>query len=95
MLPDVIEVRPTGVHRLWLRFDDGVEGEIDLGPHLTFEGVFAPLEDQAYFREVSVDAELGTIHWPNGADWDPLALYALVTHRSVDELLAEGSPPRR
>ena len=52
-------------------FTDGTEKVIDLTPYL--EGpVFEPLKrDPALFRSVSVDPELGTIVWPNGADIDP------------------------
>jgi len=32
-------------------------------------------EDRQLFRQVSVDAELGTIVWPNGADMDPDVLH--------------------
>ena len=39
------------------------------------DGVFAPLQDPAYFARVSVDADAGTIVWPNGADLDPDVLY--------------------
>ncbi len=53
-----------------------------------FKGVFAPLGDPAYFARVRVNPELGTITWPNGADWDPLVLYSLVTGRTIESLLA-------
>ena len=89
MLRDVIRVEPRGGYRLWLQFQDGIEGEIDLEPHLTFQGVFAPLRDPTYFALVRVSPELGTISWPNDADWDPLVLYSLVTKRSIETLLAE------
>lgn len=79
MLRDVVEVQPRGAHRLWLRFEGGDEGEVDLGSRLSFTGVFAPLSDPAAFAEVRVDPELGTIVWPNGADLDPVVLHALVT----------------
>lgn len=88
-MPDVVEVRPKGEYRLWLRFDDGMSGAVDLKPKLTFKGLFAPLRDQAYFAQVRVDPELGTICWPNGADWDPLVLYSLVTGRPVESFLTE------
>lgn len=45
MLVNVVSVRPTGGHRLWLRFDDGVEGEFDLARVVRFEGVLAPLRE--------------------------------------------------
>ena len=67
-----------GPARLHLRFEDGAAGFVDLS-HLTFCGVFAPLRDLAYFRQVRVDPELGTVVWPNGADLDPDVLYAQVT----------------
>jgi hypothetical protein len=67
-----------------------VEGEIDLEPYLTFERVFAPLRDPTYFARVRVSDDLGTISWPNDADWDTLVLYSLVTQRSIETLLAES-----
>ena len=88
MLIDVVRVEPRGDYRLWVRFEDGVEGEIDLRPFLEFEGVFAPLRDPAYFATVRVNSELGTICWPDDADWDPLTLYSLATGRPIADLLA-------
>lgn len=88
MLMDVVSVEPRGDYRLWLRFQDGTEGEIDLRPELTFRGVFAPLRDPAYFAQVRVNPDLGTICWPNDADWDPLVLYSLLTRRPIETLLA-------
>ena len=88
MLSDIVKVEPRGGCRLWLQFQDGVEGEVDLGPELTFQGVFAPLRDPTYFARVRVNPELGTICWPNDADWDPLVLYSLVTGRPIETFLA-------
>ena len=64
-----------------------MEGEVDLEPLLSFHGVFAPLRDPAYFARVRVNPDLGTICWPNDADWDPLVLYSLVTRRPIETLL--------
>jgi hypothetical protein len=78
MLKDVVEVVHRGGHRLFLRFEDGTEGEIDLSERLTFEGVFASLRAEGNFAQVALHAELGTIGWPTGADLDPDVLYAWV-----------------
>jgi len=59
---------------IWLRFNDGAEGEIDLEPELDGE-VFAPLLDKELFRRFQVDPELETIVWENGADLAPEFLY--------------------
>lgn len=84
MLIDIAEVRTAGAHRLYLRFADGVEGEVDLDQIVRWEGIFAPLHDPQHFAQVRVDPELGTIVWPNGADLDPDVLYAAMTGRSID-----------
>jgi hypothetical protein len=79
MLADIVAASALGDYRLHLRFEDGVEGVVDLAPHLSFRGVFGPLRDPEYFAQVRVDPELGTVVWPNGADLDPDVLHARVT----------------
>ena len=93
MLSDVVKVEPRGGYRIWLQFQDGMEGEVDLEPLLSFRGVFAPLRDPGYFARVRVNPELGTICWPNDADWDPLVLYSLVTGRPIETLLTRPGTP--
>ncbi len=75
MLPDVIAVSPLHKYQLFLSFDDGKEGIIDLEDMLQFTGIFAPLKNYEYFATVTVNPELGTICWDNGADIDPVVLY--------------------
>jgi Protein of unknown function (DUF2442) len=73
----VTEVEALGAHRLRLRFEDGVEGEIDFSTE-AWDGVFAPLSDPTYFARVELDEGLGTIVWPNGADVAPETLHQWV-----------------
>lgn len=79
MLKDIVSAKPLGAYRLHIRFEDGVEGMVDLGSTLSFRGVFEPLRDPAYFARVHVDQELGTVVWPNSADLNPDVLYGRVT----------------
>jgi len=79
MLRDIVEVTALEGLRLHVRFEDGAEGDVDVAALVPLSGVFAPLEDASYFALVTVDKELGTICWPNGADIDPLVLYCQVT----------------
>ena len=83
MLMDIVGAKALGDYRLHLRCEDGVEGVVDLAPHLSFQGVVEPLRDPAYFAQVRVDADLGTVAWPNGADLDPDVLYGRITGTPV------------
>jgi hypothetical protein len=65
---------------------DVVEGVVDLTAIVPFEGVFAPLRDPTVFATARVNAELGTVCWPNGADLDPDVLYALVRGEPAPDL---------
>ena len=56
--------------KIWVSFDDGTSGEVDLEGVLSGP-VFEPLKNQETFSKVSVDPELETIVWPNGADLAP------------------------
>jgi hypothetical protein len=84
MLKDISHVTPLAEYRLRVRFEDGVEGEIDVAELVDFQGVFAALRDPAVFRQVSVDVEIGTIVWPTGADLDPDVLYAHISGRPIN-----------
>jgi Protein of unknown function (DUF2442) len=60
---------------LRLTFADGTAGDVDLSGLWQSGPVFEPLRDPAYFASVTVDPELGTVTWPNGADLAPEVLY--------------------
>ena len=81
-MPRVISVQPLQGYRLAVRFDDGVEGVIEMKDRI-FGPVFEPLQDPALFQQVFVDA-FGAIAWPNGADLAPDALYKRL--RSASEI---------
>lgn len=73
--PRIAEARYAGDYRIWLRFADGIEGEIDLEPELWGE-MFEPLKDKTLFARFQLYPERSTIYWPNDADLAPEFLYA-------------------
>jgi hypothetical protein len=93
VLKDIVEARPIGGHRVYLRFEDGLEGEVDIGAMIEFTGVFAALGNEAEFAKLRVDRETGTIAWPGGADLDPDVLYAAISGKpfTVDTAGEGGS----
>ena len=76
MYYNVIDAAHLHDYVLWLKFEDGTEGEIDLASEL-WGPVFEPLKDVQYFGTVAI-AESGTIAWPNGADLAPEFLHERV-----------------
>ena len=64
----------TGPHTLQILFEDGVERTIDFSPVLRGE-MFGPLRETSLFAQVQLDTEVGTLVWPNGADFDPETLH--------------------
>lgn len=74
MFLHVREAKHLHDYTVWIRFNDGAEGEIDLEPELEGE-VFGPLRDKEVFRRFRVDPEIETLVWENGADLAPEFLY--------------------
>ena len=71
---EVISARIIKNYVVELVFDDLKKGIIDLRQYLG-KGIFKKLLDQKEFGKMKVNAELGTICWPNGADIAPDTLY--------------------
>ena len=78
---DVIGVKGLGDYRLEIAFSDGTVGTRDFSELRSRTGeMVQPLKDPAYFARVVIDD--GALTWPNGYDWDPIALH--------DEMKAAG-----
>ncbi len=67
-----LEVVATGI--LELKFECGALRRIDLMP-IMFGALFGELKNPEFFKQVMLDPEVGTICWPNGADFDPDTLF--------------------
>lgn len=74
MILHIKEAKYLRDYVIWLRFNDGAEGEVNLKDELYGE-VFEPLVDLAMFKAFRVDPVLETIVWDNGADLAPEFLY--------------------
>ena len=68
MFVHVVEAKYLRDYTVWLRFNDGTCGEVDLSQEL--EGtVFEPLRDKDLFRNFKIAYH--TLTWENGADFAP------------------------
>ena len=78
------QVKPLPGYRIWIRYDDGVSGEIDLS-HLAGKGVFKIWDEPGRFENVRIDA-YGAIAWGDDIDMCRYALYMELTGKSWEEL---------
>jgi len=70
-------VEPRSGHRLFVRFDNGISGEISLLDELWGE-MFLPLRDETAFQTAQLDPVMRTVTWANGADFAPEFLLDLL-----------------
>ena len=89
---EVLEVRPVGGYRLWLRFRDGTEGFVDLEPKFDFVGVFTPIVDLDRFAKVRINPDNGSIEWPGEVALDPAVLYSWVKESPGETWLGDDEP---
>ena len=64
----------VGPYTLRISFDDNAEQVINFQPILAGE-LYGPLRDLLLFNKVTIDPEVQTLVWPNGADFDPATLH--------------------
>ncbi len=69
-MPRLLEARYVRDFVIWVRFDDGSQGEVDFSGELDGP-VFQPLRDVQFFRRFTLHPELHTLVWPNSADVAP------------------------
>ncbi len=89
MLVDIVAVKVVGKHQLWLEFEDGIKGTLDVSKLFEFTGIFEQLKDQEQFAQVQLDVETGVIYWPNGADLDSDVLYSKVSGKPLPKFEIE------
>jgi len=70
----VTDASYLGGYRLMIQFEDGEVRVVDLEPHLDGP-VFEPLKDPSYVKQFTVNHDIDTVVWPNGADFSPDFLY--------------------
>ncbi len=80
----VTEVKPLEDYQLWVKFSDGVEGNVDLSDFVG-NGVFANWNDYREFEKVQIGPS-GEIAWSDVIDMDPDAIYLKITGKKPEDL---------
>ena len=71
----------VGTYTLRIRFNDGLSRQIDFLPILSGE-LLGPLQDPSLFAQVAIDADVHTLVWQSGADFDPAILHDWDEHEA-------------
>src|SRR5688500_20294609 len=88
----ITECRAEEDYKLWLRFEDGLEGRVFLGNLLEI-GAFQLWRDVREFEKVSVDPETATVTWDGGIRLDADILYHDVKAKQIQRAGAGEIPP--
>ena len=83
MLHDVVLATYEGEYKIELTFDDGKKGVVDFSNYLSKGGVFENFKEIEFFRDFSVNDELGTLTWQKEIDIAPEKLYSKATGTSL------------
>ena len=70
---------------VWLRFEDGSEGEVDFSAHAG-KGVFSPWSDYAFFRRATIGGQGRVLTWPGELDFCADALWLQITGKQPEDL---------
>jgi hypothetical protein len=79
MFKHVINAKYIKDYRVWIEFNDGKNGEVDLATKIWGE-VFEPLKNLEYFKKFKIRGH--TLSWQNGADLAPESLYELLEEQN-------------
>lgn len=81
---EVTEVEARAEFKVWVRFDDGTEGEVDFSD-LADVGIFRAWNDLSFFRRVHVGPS-GSVAWSEEIELCPDSVYLRLTGRRPEDL---------
>ena len=79
-----VEVKALPNFRIWLRYDDGTTGDVDLSD-LVGRGVFNAWHDVGFFNSVTLGSH-GAIEWGSDIDLCPDAMYLRLTGKAPEDI---------
>ena len=91
--PYVIEFEVRDRYTVWVRFDDGTAGEVDLSDSAETGGIFSAWSDEGYWHGAHIVPETGAVAWGDGNEIDvcPLSLYLDLTGQTFDDIQSSAT----
>ena len=85
-MPKLLKVEPREGYRIYVEYDDGACGEVDLS-HNAGKGVFKVWDDPGVFERAHL-TEYGAITWSDELDLCPNAVYFRLTGKTPEEMMS-------
>ncbi len=82
-----IQVRALPHHRIYIKYNDGAQGEVDLSD-LVGQGVFTAWQDELFFNRVHLGSGR-QIRWSDEIELCPDAVYMRLTGKTPEELFPQ------
>lgn len=76
-LKHIVEFKALDNYSLWLKYDDGVNGIVDLSDFLKYP-VFAPIKNIDFFKKIKIE-DGRNVFWNDKLDLCPDSLYIKIT----------------
>ena len=84
MIPKITHIKPLPACKIWVKYEDGIEGSYDLG-HLKGKGIFKIFEDSSEFSKVYIDNQTNAIAWNETIDICPDNVYLKLVGLTFDK----------
>jgi len=97
MFKDVVSAVYKGGYQIEITFEDGISGTVDFAKFLHHGGVFEKFQDMEYFKNFTINRELGVLTWGDDEmDIAPETLYAEATGSPLpDWMTRQGDTPEK
>lgn len=83
-MPKPLKVKSLGKYKIWIKYPDGAEGEVDLSRYAG-KGVFTVWDQKENFDDVRI-GEHGEIQWADDIDLCSDTIYLLLTGKQPEEV---------
>ena len=93
MIHDIVSATYKGEYKIEVTFDDDKKGVVDFSKYIKKGGVFNRFKDINFFKNFTINQELGVLTWGGEIDVAPETLYAEATRTTLPDWMEKKGKP--
>lgn len=93
MIHDIVSANYKGEYKIEVTFDDGKKGVVDFSKYIKKGGVFDRFKDINFFKNFTINQELGVLTWQGEIDVAPETIYDEATRTSLPDWMKKKGKP--